>query len=274
MDLLIKLRRGPTVAYVCPMTELDATSADRAQHLVRAAGDLLDAGPADAATPDRDQRAGTVSDIKPRLRGWLHTYAAIASVVSGAGLVAVSAALRGTTAGFSTAIYAATFTLMFGTSALYHRYPWQPVAHNLMKRADHSMIFVFIAGSYTPIAALALHREAAEVVLGVVWTGALLGVVLKCARPDAPSWLAVPCYVALGWVAVFVVPELLHTGGVTALVLTALGGLVYTIGGLVYALKRPNPFPSVFGFHEVFHLCTLVAATSQYIAIWLIVFQR
>ena len=256
------------------MPDLDATSADRAQQLVRATGDLLDAGPATAPNPKADARPGTLADIKPRLRGWLHTYAALASVASGAGLVAVAAALRGAAAGFSTAIYAVTFTLLFGTSALYHRYPWQPAAHQLMKRADHSMIFVFIAGSYTPIAALALHRDAAEVVLGVVWTGALLGVALKCLWPEAPRWLTVPCYVALGWVAVFVLPELLHNGGVAALVLTAVGGLVYTLGGVVYAIKRPDPFPRVFGFHEVFHLCTLVAATSQYIAIWLVVFQH
>lgn len=254
------------------MADLDATVTTRARQLRQAAGELLDTGPADAPTPDRDVRPGTLADIKPRLRGWLHTYAALASVASGASLIAVSAARRGGGAGASTAIYAATFTLLFGTSALYHRYPWQPTAHNLMKRADHSMIFVFIAGSYTPIAALALPRDAAEVVLGVVWTGALLGVALQCIWPDAPRWLTVPCYVALGWVAVFVLPELLHNGGVAALVLTAAGGLVYTLGGVVYAFKRPNPFPSVFGFHEVFHLCTLVAAACQYIAIWLIVF--
>jgi hemolysin III len=256
------------------MTDLDATSADRAQQLVRATEDLLDAGPATAPNPKSDARAGTLADIKPRLRGWLHTYAALASVASGASLVAVAAALRGTAAGLSTAIYAVTFTLLFGTSALYHRYPWQPAAHQLMKRADHSMIFVFIAGSYTPIAALALHRGAAEIVLTMVWTGALLGVALKCLWPDAPRWLTVPCYVALGWVALFVLPELLHNGGVAALVLTAVGGLVYTLGGVVYATKRPDPFPRVFGFHEVFHLCTLVAAACQYVAIWLIVFQR
>jgi hemolysin III len=255
------------------MTDLDATSADRAQQLVRATGNLLDAGPATAPSPDNDVRAGTIADIKPRLRGWLHTYTALASVASGASLVAVSAARRGAEAGVSTAIYAVTFTLLFGTSALYHRYPWQPAAHNLMKRADHSMIFVFIAGSYTPIAALALSRGAGGAVLGVVWTGALLGVTLKCLWPDAPRWLTVPCYVALGWVAVFVLPDLLHNGGVAALVLTAFGGLVYTLGGVVYAIKRPNPFPRVFGFHEVFHLCTLIAAASQYVAIWLVVFH-
>ena len=142
-----------------------------------------------------------------------------------------------------------------------------------MKRADHSMIFLFIAGSYTPIAALALRGDSRIAVLVVVWTGALIGAGLQCIWPDAPRWLAVPCYVTLGWVAVFVTPELLHNSGVTALVLVAVGGLVYTVGGVVYGVKWPNPSPRTFGFHEVFHLCTLVAATCQYIAIWLVVFK-
>ncbi len=224
-------------------------------------------------TPVDDARAGTVADIKPRLRGWLHTYAALASLASGATLIATSAALRGPTAGFATALYSLTVTLLFGTSALYHRYPWQPAAHQLMKRLDHSMIFVFIAGTYTPIAVLALHRGAAILVLSVVWAGALMGVALQCVWPDAPRWLSVPCYIGLGWVAVLVLPQLLHSGGAAALVLIAAGGLVYTLGGVVYGLKRPNPVPAVFGFHEVFHLCTLVAAACHYIAIWLIVFS-
>jgi hemolysin III len=226
------------------------------------------------ATAVPDGRCGTTADIKPRLRGWLHTYAALISLASGATLVAVAAALRGPSAGFATALYSVTVTLLFGTSALYHRYPWQPKAHQLMKRADHSMIFVFIAGTYTPIAVLALHRTAAILVLTVVWAGALLGVGLQSIWPDAPRWLSVPCYIGLGWVAVIVLPELLHTGGVAALALIAAGGLVYTLGGVVYGIKRPNPSPTIFGFHEVFHSCTLVAAACHYIAIWLIVFQR
>jgi hemolysin III len=214
-----------------------------------------------------------VAELKPRLRGWLHAYAAAISIFSGAVLVAVAAATHGTRAGAPTAIYAATVTLLFGTSALYHRVKWSPRAHTLMKRLDHSMIFVFIAGTYTAIAALTLSRSAAVTVLLVVWIGALLGVALQTAWPHAPGWLTVPCYVALGWVAVFVMPELLRSAGVTALVLIIAGGVVYTIGGVVYALKKPNPIPGVFGFHEVFHLCTLVAALCHYVAIWLAVFS-
>ena len=217
--------------------------------------------------------ATVVAELKPRLRGFLHTYAAAISIASGAALVAVAAALRGGSAAVTTSIYAVTDTLLFGTSALYHRRTWSPRAHRFMKRLDHSMIFVFIAGTYTPIAALTLPRSAAIAVLVTVWTGALVGVVLQTAWPHSPRWLSVPCYIALGWVAVFVLPDLLHNAGVAALVLILLGGAIYTIGGIVYGLKRPNPLPGVFGFHEVFHACTLLAAICHYIAIWLALFS-
>jgi hemolysin III len=215
----------------------------------------------------------TLVELKPRLRGWLHTYAAGVSIVAGATLVAVAAALRGPHAGLPTFIYAVTVTLLFGTSALYHRITWSPRAHGLMKRLDHSMIFVFIAGTYTPLAVLTLRGAAAIAVLAVVWSGALFGVALKTAWPTAPRWLSVPCYIGLGWVAVFVFPDLLHNGGIATFVLITAGGLIYTLGAVVYALKRPNPIPGTFGFHEVFHACTLLAATCHYIAIWLAVFS-
>jgi hemolysin III len=218
--------------------------------------------------------ATTVAELKPRLRGWLHAYAAAISIASGATLVAVAAAMRGGVAGLVTAIYCATVTMLFGTSALYHRRAWSPRAHMLMKRLDHSMIFVFIAGTYTPIAALTLPTGAMTAVLIAVWSGALVGVALQTLWPTHPRWLSAPCYIALGWVAAFVFPDLLNNAGVAAFVLIAVGGVVYTVGGVVYAMKRPNPYPGVFGFHEVFHLCTLVAAICHYVAIWLAVFAR
>jgi hemolysin III len=229
--------------------------------------------PGSAARTSTSTLATTVAELKPRLRGWLHAYAAAISIASGAALIAVAAALRGASAGATTGIYAATVTLLFGTSALYHRVNWSPSAHRLMKRLDHSMIFVFIAGTYTPIAVLTLPRTAAVAVLIAVWTGALFGVALQTLWPAAPRWLSAPCYIALGWVAAFVFPDLLHNAGVAVFVLIAAGGVIYTIGGVVYALKRPNPYPGVFGFHEVFHLCTLVAALCHYVAIWLAVFS-
>jgi hemolysin III len=214
-----------------------------------------------------------VAELKPRLRGWLHAYAAAISIGSGVVLVVVAAALRGRTAGATTGIYAATVTLLFGISALYHRRTWSPSAHLIMRRLDHSMIFVFIAGTYTPIAALTLTHVDAIAVLVAVWTGALFGVALQTAWPQAPRWLTVPCYIALGWVAVFVLPQLMHNAGIAALVLIIAGGMIYTVGGIVYGLKRPNPIPGVFGFHEVFHACTVVAAICHYVAIWLAVFR-
>ena len=217
--------------------------------------------------------AEAVAELKPRLRGWLHAYAAAISIASGVALVAVAAAMRGGASGTTTGIYAATVTMLFGTSALYHRLNWGPRGKAVMKRLDHSMIFVFIAGTYTPIAALTLPRTSALAVLVVVWTGALFGVALQTAWPHAPAWLSVPCYIALGWVAVFVFPDLLRNAGVAAFVLIAVGGIIYTIGAVVYGLKRPNPWPGVFGFHEVFHACTLLAAICHYTAIWLAVFR-
>jgi hemolysin III len=206
------------------------------------------------------------------MRGWLHAYAAIVSLATGVVLIAVTAATRGGNAGWSTAIYAATVTMLFGTSALYHRLGWSPRAHGVMKRLDHSMIFVFIAGTYTPFAALTLPKASSVAVLIVVWTGALFGTILQTAWPEAPRALSVPLYIGLGWVAVFVIPQMLHNYGVATLVLIAVGGLIYTVGALAYGFKRPNPFPGTFAFHEVFHLCTLLAAICHYIAVWLAVF--
>lgn len=214
-----------------------------------------------------------ISDVlKPRMRGWLHAYAALISLVTGAVLISVAAGMKGGNAGWSTAVYAATVSLLFGTSALYHRLNWGARGHGVMKRLDHSMIFVFIAGTYTPFAALTLPHAASIAVLVVVWTGAVFGVLLQTVWPDAPRWVSVPLYIALGWVAVFVLPHLLHSYGVAALVLIATGGIVYTLGALAYGFKKPNPYPGTFGFHEVFHACTLIAATCHYIAVWLAVF--
>jgi hemolysin III len=238
---------------------------------------MTSSGPGYAGNPAAANTAAAivsaVADLKPRLRGWLHTYAAAVSIGSGAALIAVAAVMHGTRAALPTAVYAATVTLLFGTSALYHRLNWKPKARMLMKRLDHSMIFIFIAGTYTAIAGLSLPRNDAIATLVVVWTGAVFGVVLQTAWRSAPRWLGVVCYIALGWVAVFVMPQLLHNVGVAALVLIIVGGLIYTGGAVVYALKKPNPVPGVFGFHEVFHAGTLVAAACHYVAIWLAVFS-
>jgi hemolysin III len=137
-----------------------------------------------------------------------------------------------------------------------------------MKRLDHSMIFLFIAGTYTPFALLAVDQPTGYWVLAGVWAGALAGVTLKLSWPTAPRWLGVPLYIGLGWVAVFVLTDILHFAGVTAMVLLAVGGLLYTVGGVAYAIRKPNPWPGTFGYHEVFHAMTIVAAACHHIAVY------
>ena len=217
---------------------------------------------ADFRDPDWDH-----PDTRPRLRGWLHLFAFFGAIVAGAVLIPLASAL-GARAGFSVAVYCLTICGLFGISALYHRRRWSPRGWKIMKRLDHSMIFLFIAGTYTPFGLLSLPGPTAAWVLGVVWTGALSGVALKMAWPTAPRWLGVPLYIALGWVAVFVLTDILRIGGVASLVLLAVGGIFYTVGGIAYGLKRPNPWPGVFGYHEVFHAMTIVAAICQYIAVY------
>ncbi|MEU5691591.1 hemolysin III family protein [Actinosynnema sp. NPDC020468] len=212
--------------------------------------------------------------LKPRLRGWLHFWSFIVSVATGATLIALAAATVSAKAALATSVYGATVVGLFGVSALYHRVNWTSVqARTWMKRLDHSMIFVFIAGTYTPFALLAMPPATGNVVLLVVWGGALGGVTMKLAWPHAPRWLGVPIYIALGWVAVFVLPDILHQAGVGALVLIIVGGLLYTAGAIFYASRWPNPWPSTFGYHEFFHAATVVAAICHYIAIWFAIYS-
>ncbi|GAA1287432.1 hemolysin III family protein [Pseudonocardia aurantiaca] len=195
------------------------------------------------------------------------------SIAASATLIAVSAALVGGAAALATSVYSVTILGLFGTSALYHRRTWRTArSRAVMKRLDHSMIFLFIAGTYTPVAALAMDPGTARWVLIVVWAGALAGVVLKTVWPHAPAWVGVPIYIALGWMAAFVIPAMLVGGGVAALVLLLTGGLLYTVGAVFYATRWPNPWPATFGFHEFFHAATVLAAICHYIAIWLILF--
>jgi hemolysin III len=188
-------------------------------------------------------------------------------------LVTTAAVRVGATAALATAVYGATVLGVFGVSALYHRRIWGPRAYQWMKRADHSMIFLFIAGTYTPLTLLSMSKPTGYVVFGIVWGGALAGVALKMLWPTAPRWLGVPIYIALGWVAIFVLPELAHDAGVIALVLLLVGGGFYTVGAVFYATRWPNHSPQTFGYHEYFHACTVLAAGSHYAAIWLAVFR-
>jgi hemolysin III len=166
-----------------------------------------------------------------------------------------------------------TIVAMFAVSGTYHRVTWtSPTARKWMKRADHSMIFIFIAGSYTPFAALALPSHQGVVLLWIVWSGAIAGVLLKMFWPSAPAWVGVPLYLLLGWVAAWFIGPIMDGAGVAAVVLLIVGGAFYSIGGVLYGLKWPNPWPTTFGHHEFFHACTAVAAICHYIAMWFAVF--
>jgi hemolysin III len=211
---------------------------------------------------------------RPRARGWIHLYSAIVAVIAGAVLVSVSWSVESTRAGVATMIYTCTIVAMFAVSATYHRVTWtSPTARKWMKRLDHSMIFLFIAGSYTPFALLTLPSDKGMVLLWVVWAGAIAGVLLKMFWPSAPAWVGVPLYLLLGWVAAFFIVPIMHGAGVAALVLLVVGGALYSIGGVLYGLKWPNPWPTTFGHHEFFHACTAVAAICHYIAMWFAVFH-
>jgi hemolysin III len=210
---------------------------------------------------------------KPRARGWIHVYAAVVAFIAGTTLISVSWAVQSTRAGLATFVYTTTIVAMFAVSGAYHRIHWKSdTARKWMKRADHSMIFVFIAGSYTPFALLALPRHTGMVLFWIVWGGALAGVALKMLWPSAPRWVGVPLYLLLGWVAVWFAGAIVHGAGVAAMVLLAVGGALYSIGGVLYGLKWPNPWPSTFGHHEFFHACTAVAAICHFIAMWFAVF--
>jgi hemolysin III len=181
-----------------------------------------------------------------------------------AGIVLIALAPT-TTARIAAAVFSVTAWLLFGTSAVYHRGNWSPRVAGVLKRLDHSNIFLIIAGTYTPFALLLPHDDARTMLL-IVWSGAILGVLFRVLWVGAPRWLYTPVYVALGWVAVFYLGPLLHFGGVAIVSLIAVGGLLYTLGAVVYGTKRPNPSPRWFGFHEIFHTLTVAAFAAHYIA--------
>jgi hemolysin III len=208
--------------------------------------------------------------LKPRLRGVLHEAAFAISLVTGTVLICLADGARERVAA---AIYAGSVALLFGTSAAYHRRTWGPRALDVMSRLDHSMIFVLIAGSYTPFALLLLHGALQWVVLGVVWGGAVVGVLLRNVVRRPPRWLFVLLYLALGWIALGIFPDVLRRGGIAVMVLLLVGGLFYSAGAVVYALRRPDPSPRWFGFHEVFHACTLLAFASHYAAVSLTTYR-
>jgi hemolysin III len=201
---------------------------------------------------------------KPRLRGVLHEAAFSVALVVGTLLVVFADGKR---ASLAAGVFAGSVAAMLGTSALYHRITWSPRVRPWMRRLDHAGIYLLIAGSYTPVGLLTLSGTLRTVVLAVVWTGAALAIAVKFVWVDAPKWLSAVIGLALGWISVAAMPQVWRNAGPAAVVLLAAGGVAYTAGAIVYARRRPDPVPHVFGYHELFHALTLVAVSCQYVAI-------
>ena len=210
----------------------------------------------------------------PRLRGLLHAGVFPVAVAAGAVLVALAPTWP---ARLAAAVYGLASVVLFGVSAAYHRSPLGSRRKAWLGRLDHMNILLLIAGTYTPLMVLALRGWARLSVLAVVWTGAAAGIVTKLiwrsAWRPAPRWVSTSLFIALGWVALFVLPQLLRSAGVLVLALILAGGVMYSLGAVVYARKRPNPSPRWFGFHEVFHTATILAYFTQYAAVSLLVYR-
>ncbi|KJL24969.1 hemolysin-III related [Microbacterium oxydans] len=216
---------------------------------------LLDAAAADAAT-----------EVKPTWRGWIHAGTFPVAVVAGIVLIVVA---EGAAAKWASAVFMLTSMLLFGNSALYHRIDWSPKVKVLLKRIDHANILLLIAGTYTPLAVLALPPQKGVLLLCLVWGGTLVGILFRVFWINAPRWLYVALYLLLGWAAVMYIVDLMNANFVM-MVLVIVGGLLYTGGAIVYALKKPNPWPGHFGFHEIFHVCTVLAFLCHWTACLLI----
>ena len=216
----------------------------------------MDAAAVDAASPE----------LKPTWRGWIHAGIFPIALVAGVILVAVA---QGQAAKWACLVFAASSLLLFGNSALYHRFNWKPKTRAVLKRIDHANILLLISGTYTPIAVLALPPDQGALLLVLVWSGALVGILFRVFWINAPRWLYVALYLALGWAAVMYLVDLFEANA-AMMILVAVGGLLYTGGAIVYALKRPNPWPGHFGFHEIFHVCTVLAFLCHWTACLLI----
>lgn len=221
---------------------------------------LGDDGGGDAGAPD------AAPEPKPRWRGWIH--AGTFPVAVAAGIVLISLA-NGATAKWASAVFMLCSAVLFGVSALYHRFNWKPSTKQVFRRLDHANIFLLIAGTYTPIALLALPPEKGVLLLVLVWSGALLGIGFRVFWIGAPRWLYVPLYLLLGWAAVMYLGDIARAD-LAAMVLVIVGGLLYTLGAVVYGMKRPNPAPGTFGFHEIFHSLTVLAFLCHWTAALLV----
>ncbi|WP_250446234.1 hemolysin III family protein [Actinotalea sp. C106] len=216
-------------------------------------------------TKEGSMGAEAIADaVKPRLRGWIHAGMAPVVLVAAVVLVVVSPTRAAVVAN---AVFGVSAILLFGTSAIYHRGTWSPRVTGVLRRLDHTNIFLIIAGTYTPLAVLLLPSSTSSTLLLVVWAGALAGLLARVFWLGAPRWFYVPVYIALGWVAVWFLPDFWDLGGPAVVWLVAAGGLAYTVGAVVYATKRPNPSPRWFGFHEIFHVLTVVGFGCHFAAV-------
>ncbi|QYH36826.1 hemolysin III family protein [Salinibacterium sp. M195] len=206
------------------------------------------------------------AEQKPTWRGWIHAGTFPVAIVLGIILLVMA---DGAAAKISSAVFFASSLMLFGISALYHRFNWSEKTRMLLKRFDHSNIFLLIAGSYTPITVLALPPEKATILLWIVWTGAALGIGFRIFWVGAPRWLYVPLYILLGWGAMMFIVDFFQANWIM-MTLILVGGLFYTVGAVIYGLKRPNPIPGVFGFHEIFHTLTLLAFLCHWVGIFLV----
>jgi len=213
-----------------------------------------------------DQPPFDPNDPKPTWRGWIHAGTLPAAIALGIVLVCLA---DGLLARLMCAVYFLCSVLLFGGSALYHRFDWGPRAKLALKRLDHANIFLLIAGTYTPVAVLALPMPKSVILLSIVWGGALLGIAFHLFWIHAPRWVYVPLYLALGWAAFMYLFDFFGSAPVS-MVLILVGGLFYTGGAIMYALKKPNPWPGRFGFHELFHACTLLAFLCHWTAVLLV----
>lgn len=213
-----------------------------------------------------DAEAHPPIDVKPTWRGWIHAGTFPLTIAAGIVLIVLA---DGPAAKWSSAVFMLTSMMLFGISALYHRFNWKPRTKVMLKRFDHANIFLLIAGTYTPLAVLALPPSKGILLLILVWGGTLLGIAFRVFWVHAPRWLYVALYILLGWASVMYIVDLVQAN-VAMMVLVVVGGLAYTAGAVIYGLKKPNPIPGVFGFHEIFHTLTVVAFLCHWTAILLI----
>jgi len=225
--------------------------------------------PAPSRSVAEDGVEEVLAQVKPRLRGWLHAATAPLALAAGVVLVALAPTSTGKAGG---AVFLAASVLLFGTSALYHRRTWGARGEAVMRRMDHANIYVFIAASYTPMALMMLQGRSRVLLLTMIWTATLAGLAFRLFWLGAPRWLYTALYLLMGWAAVGWMPAFYRSGGLAVLLLILFGGLCYSAGAVVYARRRPDPSPTWFGFHEIFHAGTVLGFASHYVAISLVTY--